>query len=159
MESPKRNRASLTLLLVLTLTLSSFSKAQDLHSSSDLKLELSRPIRPWEFQSATGTRAALFGNEAGQLEAWVYPLKILRDFHLRFHLQGMDLPADSLVPSPSIQNQPPSCMRVTPSRSGRLYLFRFMSLERSSNLKLKLRNRWRSRRDSNVIFNWNGPEQ
>ena len=97
MESPKRNRASLTLLLVLTLTLSSFSKAQDLHSSSDLKLELSRPIRPWEFLSATGTRAALFGNEAGQLEAWAYPLKILRDFHLRFHLQGMDLPADSLA--------------------------------------------------------------
>lgn len=47
--------------------------------------ELSRTVRPWEFLSATGTEAGLFGNEGGTIEAWVYPLKILRDFHLRFH--------------------------------------------------------------------------
>jgi hypothetical protein len=35
-------------------------------------LVLSRTARPWEFLAATGTRAALFGNEAGILEAWVY---------------------------------------------------------------------------------------
>ena len=39
-------------------------------------LELSRPVRPWEFLPVVGTRAALFGNEAGRMEAWVYPLKI-----------------------------------------------------------------------------------
>ena len=66
-------------------------------AKSKPELELSRPARPWEFLSATGTRAALFGNEAGQFEAWVYPLKILRDFHLRFHLHGLDLPAESLA--------------------------------------------------------------
>ena len=44
-----------------------------------------------------GTRAGLFGNEAGQFEAWVYPLKILRDFHLRFHLDGRVIPAEALA--------------------------------------------------------------
>src|SRR6266403_2525416 len=48
-------------------------------------LELSRPAKPWEFLPVVGTRAALFGNEAGRMEAWVYPLKFLREFHLIFH--------------------------------------------------------------------------
>jgi glycogen debranching enzyme len=60
-------------------------------------LELSRPIRSWEFVSALGKRAALFGNEQGTLEAWVYPLKILRDFHLRFHVGGAIIPAETLA--------------------------------------------------------------
>jgi glycogen debranching enzyme len=60
-------------------------------------LELSRPVRSWEFLSATGTRAALFGNEAGRLEAWVYPLKLLRDFHLRFHQGSFTFPSESLA--------------------------------------------------------------
>ncbi|MGB6685125.1 MAG: hypothetical protein WBH24_15860, partial [Candidatus Acidiferrum sp.] len=42
-------------------------------------------------------QAALFGNESGRMEAWVYPLKILRDFHLNFHVDGRTLPAESLA--------------------------------------------------------------
>src|SRR5579862_925868 len=64
---------------------------------SGTSLELSRPIRSWEFLSAVGTRAAVFGNEQGNLEAWVYPLKILRDFHLRFHVDGATIPAEALA--------------------------------------------------------------
>ena len=60
-------------------------------------LELSRPVRPWEFIDATGSRAALLGNESGRLDAWVYPLKILRNFHLIFHAEGHTLSADSLA--------------------------------------------------------------
>ncbi len=60
-------------------------------------LELSRPIRPWEFVSAVGSRAAIFGNEQGNLEAWVYPLKILRNFHLRFHIDSATIPAETLA--------------------------------------------------------------
>src|SRR6266404_5092367 len=60
-------------------------------------LELSRPVRPWEFLCAVGTRAGLFGNEAGRMEAWVYPLKLLRDFHLRFETAGHVLPAETLA--------------------------------------------------------------
>src|SRR5439155_20082605 len=53
--------------------------------------------RPWEFFCATGTRAGLFGNESGNLEAWVYPLKIFRNFHVRFLMDGRTLPAETLV--------------------------------------------------------------
>ena len=60
-------------------------------------LELSRPVRSWEFLPIVGTRAGLFGNESGQMEAWVYPLKIFRDFRLTFHVDGRALPAESLA--------------------------------------------------------------
>src|SRR5712664_1996952 len=60
-------------------------------------LELSRPVRPWEFLCAVGTRAGLLGNEAGRMEAWVYPLKLLRDFRLQFHTEGRVLPAEALA--------------------------------------------------------------
>ena len=38
--------------------------------------ELSRTVRAWEFLPITGQRSALFGNEAGEMEVWVYPLKL-----------------------------------------------------------------------------------
>ena len=44
-----------------------------------------------------GERAGLLGNEAGNFEAWVYPLKILRDFHLRFLVDGRVVPAEALA--------------------------------------------------------------
>ena len=44
-----------------------------------------------------GRRAGLFGNEAGNFEAWVYPLKILRDFHLNFLVDGRAVPAEALA--------------------------------------------------------------
>ena len=44
-----------------------------------------------------GSRAGLFGNEAGRFEAWVYPLKLFREFHLTFHVGDRDLPAESLA--------------------------------------------------------------
>src|SRR5712671_7654065 len=60
-------------------------------------LELSRPIRAWEFLPVVGMRAGLFGNESGEMEAWVYPLKIFRGFHLTFHVDGRAVPAESLA--------------------------------------------------------------
>jgi glycogen debranching enzyme len=60
-------------------------------------LELARTVRTWEFLPVVGTRAGLFGNETGRLEAWVYPLKIFRAFHLTFHVGGRALPAESLA--------------------------------------------------------------
>ena len=38
-------------------------------------MELSRTDRPWEFLPSVGQRAGLFGDETGNFEAWVYPLK------------------------------------------------------------------------------------
>jgi glycogen debranching enzyme len=59
--------------------------------------ELSRTIRTWEFLPVVGTRAGLFGDESGRFEAWVYPLKLFRDFHLIFHVGDRSLPAESLA--------------------------------------------------------------
>jgi GH15 family glucan-1,4-alpha-glucosidase len=60
-------------------------------------MELCRPVRSWEFLASVGTRAALFGNESGRMEAWVYPLKLFRNFQLQFHAAGHALPAESLA--------------------------------------------------------------
>ena len=62
-------------------------------------IEITRPVRPSEFLTSVGKQAGVFGNESGRLEAWVYPLKILRQFHLNFHLAGAALPAESLARS------------------------------------------------------------
>ncbi len=60
-------------------------------------LELARTVHPWEFLPVTGTRAGLLGDESGRMEAWVYPLKIFREFHLKFHTEGRNLAAESLA--------------------------------------------------------------
>ena len=60
-------------------------------------LELTRPAHSWEFLCAVGQKSAVFGDETGKAEAWVYPLKLLRDFSLVFHTDGHELPAASLV--------------------------------------------------------------
>ncbi len=70
-------------------------------------LELSRPVRTWEFLPAVGMRAGMFGNESGQMEAWVYPLKIFRGFHLRFHSDRRVLPAEALARTVTVR--PESC--------------------------------------------------
>jgi GH15 family glucan-1,4-alpha-glucosidase len=75
------------------------------------KMELTRAARPWEFVSAVGQRAGVLGNEGGKLEAWVYPLKLFRDFHLLFHLQERVIPAESLARS----------VRVRPEASTIIY--------------------------------------
>jgi glycogen debranching enzyme len=62
-------------------------------------LELTRPVRPWEFLDAVGQRSALLGNESGNMEAWVYPLKIGRNFHLRFKVEKGTLEAKNLARS------------------------------------------------------------
>ncbi len=60
-------------------------------------LELTRTVRTWEFLPVVGRRAGLFGNETGRFEAWVYPLKLFRDFHLTFHSGDRSLPAETLA--------------------------------------------------------------
>jgi glycogen debranching enzyme len=61
------------------------------------QLELTRTVRSWEFLPVVGERAGLFGDETGRFEAWVYPLKIFRNFHLTFHVGDRALPAETLA--------------------------------------------------------------
>ncbi len=74
--------------------------------------ELSRTIRTWEFLPVVGTRAGLFGNESGRFEAWVYPLKIFRDFHLTFHVGDRALPAESLARTLTVRPESASILYV-----------------------------------------------
>jgi glycogen debranching enzyme len=90
-------------LAVLALVIASVPALARAPSAASTSLVLSRPVRPLEFLSAVGTRAALFGNESGNFEAWAYPLKILRDFHLRVHIDGLIIPAESLARTVSVR--------------------------------------------------------
>src|SRR3989441_14505 len=104
MDFGSRNRHRNAAVLLLILFLAAASIVADQKSSS---LELTRTARPWEFLSAVGTRAGFFGNEAGNFEAWVYPLKIFRNFRLRFHVDGRVIPAEALVRTVTVR--PESC--------------------------------------------------
>ena len=94
--STRRRFETLLFLLVVSVAfLVQGAMAQQ--SAPNLDIELSRPVRTWEFLPVVGARAGLFGTESGRLEAWVYPLKIFRAFHLIFHVGGRALPAESLA--------------------------------------------------------------
>ena len=67
------------------------------HPSYGKELEITRAARPWEFLASVGKKASLLGNESGVVEAWIYPLKILRDLRLTIHTEGRAIPAESLV--------------------------------------------------------------
>jgi glycogen debranching enzyme len=94
MRAAHRPRCLFLAFLFVLLQLLATSLVYAQHSPA---MELSRPVRTWEFLPAVGMRAGLFGNESGQFEGWVYPLKLFRGFHLRFHTDGRVLPAESLA--------------------------------------------------------------
>jgi len=75
-------------------------------------LELTRTVRTWEFLPVVGTRAGLFSDEAGRLEAWVYPLKIFREFHLIFRTADRELPAESLARTLTVRPESASILYV-----------------------------------------------
>lgn len=88
------SRCSLVSALLVTFA---FSFAHNSAAQSDGNLELKRPVRSWEFADVTGPKAALLGNETGNLEAWVYPLKLFRNLTLRFHLDDQVLPVEEMA--------------------------------------------------------------
>ena len=66
-------------------------------------LQITRPVRTWEFLCSVGKQAAIFGNESGRIEGWVYPLKLFRDFSLVFHTGNRELPAETLARSITVR--------------------------------------------------------
>jgi glycogen debranching enzyme len=90
--------------------------AQQPHATEASRgLELTRPVRPWEFLDAVGQRAALFGRESGEMEGWIYPLKVFRGFQLRFHTANGDLPARELARQLIVRPEAPSIVYSTAS--------------------------------------------
>lgn len=86
-------------------------------------LELSRTVRSWEFLPVVGQRAGLFGDETGRFEAWVYPLKIFRGFHLTFHVGDRALPAGSLARTLTVRPESASILYAGDSFRVRETLF------------------------------------
>jgi len=61
-------------------------------------IDISRPVRSWEFLDAVGPRSGLLGKEDGTLDGYIYPLKIFKDLRLRFRTaDGNVLPAETLA--------------------------------------------------------------
>ncbi len=56
------------------------------------RLQLSRRSQNGSFFDVIGRKSAIFGYEHRNLEAWVYPLKIVDDFELFFKIEGYNLP-------------------------------------------------------------------
>ena len=59
-------------------------------------LTLTRAARNWQFLDAVGPQAGLLGREDGSFEAWIYPLKLFRDFELKFRLGGTVLDGSAI---------------------------------------------------------------
>jgi glycogen debranching enzyme len=59
-------------------------------------LTLTRAARNWQFLDAVGPHAGLLGREDGTFEAWIYPLKLFRDFQLNFRVGNIVLSGDAI---------------------------------------------------------------
>src|SRR4051812_17347631 len=70
--------------------------------------QLDRATRAGAFFDVVGRRSALFGYENRQLEAWVYPLKLVDDFALSFRLAGYPVDVDGRDITASIHVRPES---------------------------------------------------
>ena len=84
---------------------------------------MSRPVRSWEFLPVVGQRAGLFGDEKGRFEGWVYPIKLFRDFHLTFHVEGRALPAETLARTLVVHPESASILYASDTFSVRETLF------------------------------------
>jgi glycogen debranching enzyme len=56
------------------------------------RLELSRRTQNGSFYDVIGRKSAAFGYEHRNMEAWVYPLKIVDDLEFYFKIEGYNLP-------------------------------------------------------------------
>ncbi len=59
---------------------------------SKSRLMLTRRTQNGSFYDVVGRKSAAFGYEHRNMEAWVYPIKILDDFALDFQIEGYNLP-------------------------------------------------------------------
>jgi len=96
-----RTTAALLCWVMLGVPSSSQQVAPDLSSFRIQSggLELSRPTHASAFFDVVGRRAALFGYEGRDLEAWVYPIEIVDGLSLSFRLEGypLDIDRDTLA--------------------------------------------------------------
>lgn len=112
LECSKRNKIPGGLGPKLVLAIFCLLSVSVLAQQAATSLELSRTVRSWEFLPVVGQRAALFGDETGNFEAWVYPLKLFRNLHLTFHVEDRALPAESLARTLTVKPESASILYV-----------------------------------------------
>ena len=76
-------------------------------------ITLTRPARNWQFLDAVGPHAGLLGREDGSFEAWIYPLKLFRDFQFKFRVGAIVLSGDTI----------PRTITVRPESSSVKYIY------------------------------------
>jgi hypothetical protein len=76
------------LALLLFIAASAAQELRDRFPLAPPQPEVSQPVRPSKFAETVGRRAALLGREDGTFEAWLFPVKILRDFQLSVYFDG-----------------------------------------------------------------------
>jgi glycogen debranching enzyme len=69
-------------------------------------LTLKGPARPGIYLADEGRRAALFGTETGAFEAWVWPVKLVRDLDLAFRIPEYDDPIPAAAVARSVEARP-----------------------------------------------------
>jgi len=69
-------------------------------------LALTGPARPGAYLADEGRRAALFGTETGAFEAWVWPVKLVRDLDLAFRIPEYDDPIPASAVARSVEVRP-----------------------------------------------------
>ena len=115
----KRASFSLPLALLILAVVGALpvqAQFNDCQASPD-ELSLSRTAQNWQFLDAVGPHSALFGREDGNFEAWIYPLKLLRDFHLTFHLGSHAIAGDTLPRTVTVRPESTSIRYVYDSFS------------------------------------------
>ena len=66
-------------------------------------MTLTHSARNWQFLNAVGPHAGLLGREDGSFEAWIYPLKLFRDFQLRFRVGDIVLSGETIPRSITVR--------------------------------------------------------
>lgn len=76
-----------------------------------------KPAQPGKYIAANGRRAALLGFEDGSLEAWVFPIKLLRGFRLSVYVdQALDpLPLSELAETAEIRPHAATLVHAHPA--------------------------------------------
>jgi hypothetical protein len=106
----------LVLLILGVIVSPAHAQLNDCHASPG-ELTLSRNAQNWQFLDAVGPHSGLFGREDGTFEAWIYPVKLLRDFHLTFHLGSHVIPAETLPRTVTVRPESTSIRYVYDSFS------------------------------------------
>lgn len=85
--------------------------------ASAAELIIEKPAQPNKYIAANGRRAALLGFEDGRLEAWVFPIKLVRDFRLCVYVdQALDpLPLGELAETVLVRPHAVALVHVHPA--------------------------------------------